>query len=103
MTEMALNGSQQSMPIDQAGHHTSNKHYKVVLENVTQEKKRLRIEVRAKREREVSSLTYLQDAYTDLPPRGYAFVPIGYPDVTEYCKEVCSQRGDVVYAVTVHS
>ncbi|KAF2829431.1 hypothetical protein CC86DRAFT_286796 [Ophiobolus disseminans] len=52
------------------------KPYKIVLEAVTQEKKRLH-----------STLTYASNA-----PKGFGFVPAGHPEFTEWCKEQCRQR-----------
>ncbi|KAF2708926.1 hypothetical protein K504DRAFT_408226 [Pleomassaria siparia CBS 279.74] len=51
------------------------KPYKVVLEAVTQERKKLH-----------SFTTYRENA-----PPGYVFVPVGHPDLTEYCKDRCRE------------
>ncbi|EON61112.1 hypothetical protein W97_00323 [Coniosporium apollinis CBS 100218] len=65
--------------------HAKKKPYKVVLESVTQEKKKLR-----------TSLSYNAQA-----PVGYTFVPAGTPDLTAYCKEVCRKRNLNVFIVSV--
>ncbi|USP76020.1 hypothetical protein yc1106_03294 [Curvularia clavata] len=61
------------------------KPYKVVLEAVTQEKRRLH-----------SILTYTSNA-----PTGFGFIPAGYPEFTEWCKEQCRQRNLDVHIVSV--
>ncbi|RMZ72720.1 Coiled-coil domain-containing 25 [Pyrenophora seminiperda CCB06] len=58
--------------------------YKIVLEAVTQEKKRLH-----------SILTYASNA-----PSGFGFVPAGHPEFTEWCKEQCRQRNLDVHIVS---
>lgn len=65
--------------------HRKKKPYKVILESVTQEKKKLR-----------SAISYNAQA-----PPGYAFVPAGHPDLTEKCKELCRTRGLEVHVVSV--
>ncbi|KAF2739060.1 hypothetical protein EJ04DRAFT_421381, partial [Polyplosphaeria fusca] len=60
------------------------KGYKVLLEAVTAEKKKLR-----------SKTTYSEAA-----PPGYTFVPIGYPDLSEHCRETCRRRKLDVYIVS---
>ncbi|KAF2658778.1 hypothetical protein K491DRAFT_592509 [Lophiostoma macrostomum CBS 122681] len=61
------------------------KGYKVMMEVVEQEKKKLR-----------SVPTYTADA-----PPGYMFVPLGYhSDLTEYCKERCRKRNLPVHVVS---
>ncbi|KAJ4353019.1 hypothetical protein N0V95_003737 [Ascochyta clinopodiicola] len=61
-----------------------NKPYKIVLEAVTQEKKKLH-----------SILTYASNA-----PQGFGFVPAGHPEITEWCKEQCRQRNLDVHIVS---
>ncbi|KAI0590177.1 DUF2293 domain-containing protein [Pyrenophora tritici-repentis] len=58
--------------------------YKIVLEAVTQEKKKLH-----------SILTYASNA-----PDGFGFIPAGHPEFTEWCKEQCRQRNLDVHIVS---
>ncbi|KAE8841719.1 hypothetical protein PTNB73_06089 [Pyrenophora teres f. teres] len=58
--------------------------YKIVLEAVTQEKKKLH-----------SILTYASNA-----PEGFGFIPAGHPEFTEWCKEQCRQRNLDVHIVS---
>ncbi|EMD95726.1 hypothetical protein COCC4DRAFT_183428 [Bipolaris maydis ATCC 48331] len=60
------------------------KPYKIVLEAVTQEKKKLH-----------SILTYASNA-----PTGFGFIPAGHPEFTEWCKEQCRQRNLDVHIVS---
>ncbi|KAF1839482.1 hypothetical protein BDW02DRAFT_486979 [Decorospora gaudefroyi] len=60
------------------------KPYKILLEAVTQEKKRLH-----------SILTYTSNA-----PSGFGFIPAGHPEFTEWCKEQCRQRNLDVHIVS---
>ncbi|KAH6882790.1 hypothetical protein BKA58DRAFT_373930 [Alternaria rosae] len=60
------------------------KPYKIVLEAVTQEKKKLH-----------SILTYASNA-----PAGFGFIPAGHPEFTEWCKEQCRQRNLDVHIVS---
>ncbi|KAL5118131.1 hypothetical protein ACEQ8H_003966 [Pleosporales sp. CAS-2024a] len=60
------------------------KPYKIVLEAVTQEKKKLH-----------SILTYASNA-----PKGFGFIPAGHPEFTEWCKEQCRQRNLDVHIVS---
>ncbi|KAI9727477.1 MAG: hypothetical protein M1828_006419 [Chrysothrix sp. TS-e1954] len=60
------------------------KPYKVVLESVTQEKKKL------------NSLV----SYSSRAPPGFTFVPIGAPEITEYCKELSRKQERDVYIVS---
>jgi hypothetical protein len=61
------------------------KPYKILLEAVTQEKKKLH-----------SILTYASNA-----PTGFGFIPAGHPEFTEWCKEQCRQRNLDVHVVSV--
>ncbi|KAF1814184.1 hypothetical protein P152DRAFT_471969 [Eremomyces bilateralis CBS 781.70] len=67
--------------------HTQRKKkpYKIVLEHVTQEKKKLQ-----------SIISYNANA-----PPGYTFVPTGAPELTARCKELCRKRGLDVHVVSV--
>ncbi|OJJ49526.1 hypothetical protein ASPZODRAFT_58735 [Penicilliopsis zonata CBS 506.65] len=58
--------------------------HKVVMETVTQEKKKLR-----------SVLSFEAKA-----PPGYTFIPAGNPQLTTACKEMCRNDGLKVFAVT---
>ncbi|GFF49781.1 LOW QUALITY PROTEIN: hypothetical protein IFM46972_08886 [Aspergillus udagawae] len=62
---------------------TLRKH-KVILESITQEKKKLR-----------SVISFEAKA-----PPGYTFIPAGNPQLTGACKELCRKDGLKVYAVT---
>ncbi|KAL9090868.1 MAG: hypothetical protein Q9165_005076 [Trypethelium subeluteriae] len=60
--------------------------YKVLYENVTQTKKKLRSAI----------------SHHVRSPNGYTFVPAGkYPDLTETCKEFSRKKGAKVYVVSV--
>ncbi|KAL9048912.1 MAG: hypothetical protein Q9162_007486 [Coniocarpon cinnabarinum] len=59
----------------------ASKPYKIIMENVTQERKPLEI----------------LDARRGAVPRDYAFVPYGFPAITEYCKDTCRRQGVPVY------
>ncbi|KAL5422706.1 hypothetical protein PMIN07_012424 [Paraphaeosphaeria minitans] len=60
------------------------KPYKIVLEAITQEKRKLK-----------SSLTY-----HDAAPPGFGYIPVGHPEITEWCKEQCRQRNLDVHIVS---
>lgn len=60
------------------------KPYKILLEAVTQEKRKLQ-----------SILTY-----HDRAPEGFGYIPVGYPEITEWCKEQCRQRSLDVHIVS---
>ncbi|KAF5860844.1 hypothetical protein ETB97_000996 [Aspergillus alliaceus] len=62
---------------------TTRKH-KVIMESVTQEKKKLR-----------SVISFEAKA-----PPGYTFIPAGNPQLTSACKELCRKDGLKVFAVT---
>ncbi|KAK7527009.1 uncharacterized protein IWZ02DRAFT_372439 [Phyllosticta citriasiana] len=66
--------------------HKRKKPYTVVLESVTQKKKKLRI----------------ADSFEQNAPNGYTFVPIGNVDLTEQCKEFCRKKGLKAYNVSTH-
>ncbi|KAF1939068.1 hypothetical protein EJ02DRAFT_353085 [Clathrospora elynae] len=76
---------QRSITFDQSRAAIKKKKpYKIVLEAVTQEKKKLH-----------SILTYASNA-----PIGFGFVPAGHPEITEWCKEQCRQRNLDVHIVS---
>ncbi|KAH7116063.1 hypothetical protein B0J11DRAFT_539080 [Dendryphion nanum] len=77
-------GAHGSSALDRTKAARKKKPYKVVMEVVTQEKKKLR-----------SVMTYTANA-----PSGYTFVPLGNPDLTEYCKETCRRRNLTAHIVT---
>jgi len=82
----AQHAPQRSVAFDeQRAAHPKKKPYKIVLEAVTQEKKKLH-----------SILTYASNA-----PTGFGFIPAGHPEVTEWCKEQCRQRNLDVHIVSV--
>ncbi|KAE8366675.1 hypothetical protein BDV27DRAFT_124955 [Aspergillus caelatus] len=66
-----------------AAQRAARKH-KVVMESVTQEKKKLR-----------SVISFEAKA-----PPGYTFIPAGNPQLTSACKEICRKDGLNVFAVT---
>ncbi|KAF7595740.1 hypothetical protein BBP40_004871 [Aspergillus hancockii] len=66
-----------------AAQRTARKH-KVIMESVTQEKKKLR-----------SVISFEAKA-----PPGYTFIPAGNPQLTSACKELCRKDGLKVFAVT---
>jgi len=81
----AQHAPQRSVAFDeQRAAHPKKKPYKIVLEAVTQEKKKLH-----------SILTYASNA-----PTGFGFIPAGHPEVTEWCKEQCRQRNLDVHIVS---
>lgn len=67
-----------------AAQRAARKH-KVIMESVTQEKKKLR-----------SVISFEAKA-----PPGYTFIPAGNPQLTSACKEICRKDGLKVFAVTV--
>ncbi|OCL06017.1 hypothetical protein AOQ84DRAFT_297813 [Glonium stellatum] len=76
--------AQPSRSLNRATTTRRKKPYKILLESVTQEKKKLH-----------SAISY--DAHA---PAGYSFVPAGTPDLTEYCKDLCRKRGLVAHIVS---
>lgn len=70
--------------LDRARTVRKKKPYKILLEAVTQEKKKLR-----------SVMTYRPD-----PPTGYMYVPLGNRDITEFCKEKCRERNREAHIVS---
>ncbi|KAF2855697.1 hypothetical protein T440DRAFT_161195 [Plenodomus tracheiphilus IPT5] len=81
----AQHAPQRSIALEkQRAAHLKKKPYKIVLEAVTQEKKKLH-----------SILTYASNA-----PTGFGFIPAGHPEVTEWCKEQCRQRNLDVHIVS---
>ncbi|KAE8321040.1 hypothetical protein BDV39DRAFT_25294 [Aspergillus sergii] len=66
-----------------AAQRAARKH-KVIMESVTQEKKKLR-----------SVISFEAKA-----PPGYTFIPAGNPQLTSACKEICRKDGLKVFAVT---
>ncbi|EGE08276.1 hypothetical protein TEQG_07204 [Trichophyton equinum CBS 127.97] len=58
--------------------------HKIILESITQEKKKLRIAI----------------SFETKPPPGYTFIPAGNPVFTNGCKELCRKDGYKVYTVS---
>ncbi|EFQ98946.1 hypothetical protein MGYG_01959 [Nannizzia gypsea CBS 118893] len=58
--------------------------HKIILESITQEKKKLRIAI----------------SFETKPPPGYTFIPAGNPEFTNGCKELCRKDGYKVYTVS---
>ncbi|KAL5363062.1 hypothetical protein BJX96DRAFT_112350 [Aspergillus floccosus] len=66
-----------------AAHKTARRH-KVIMESITQEKKKLR-----------SVISFEAKA-----PPGYTFIPAGNPQLTTACKELCRKDGLKIFAVS---
>ncbi|KAG2414146.1 hypothetical protein HFD88_003337 [Aspergillus terreus] len=66
-----------------AAHKTARRH-KVIMESITQEKKKLR-----------SVISFEAKA-----PPGYTFIPAGNPHLTTACKELCRKDGLKIFAVS---
>ncbi|PVH95682.1 hypothetical protein DM02DRAFT_141572 [Periconia macrospinosa] len=60
------------------------KDFKIVLEAVTERKRKL----------------HTVATYVDRPPKDYGFVPVGFGEFTDWCKEQCRQRGRDVHIVS---
>ncbi|KAB2579511.1 hypothetical protein DBV05_g2057 [Lasiodiplodia theobromae] len=72
-------------PAKQQPHKRRKKNaYKVVLESVTQKRKKLRL-----------TATFDQQA-----PPGYTFIGFGNAKLTAQCKEFCRKRGELAYSVS---
>ncbi|KAF2747684.1 hypothetical protein M011DRAFT_401675 [Sporormia fimetaria CBS 119925] len=80
----AHKGAQVAPFSDHAKPLRKKKPYKVVMEMVTQEKKKLHTKM----------------AYSVEPPRGYSFVELGDRDLTEYCREQCRKQNLVFHVVS---
>jgi hypothetical protein len=98
----AHSGAHGHSTLDRARAVRKKKLYKVVMEVVTQEKKKLQSIVRgmlapvSDPQADVLQMSYNADA-----PHGYTFVPLGNRDLTEYCKERCRKRNLEVHIVSV--
>jgi hypothetical protein len=46
-------------------------------------------------------LTFFQLTYHDEAPPGFGYIPVGHPEMTEWCKEQCRQRNLDVHIVSV--
>jgi hypothetical protein len=79
------------------------KPYKIVLEAVTQEKKKLHSIVGGLFVVRALKLTSTQLTYASNAPDGFGFVPAGNPEFTEWCKEQCRQRNLDVHIVSVRA
>ncbi|KAL1629086.1 hypothetical protein SLS56_005640 [Neofusicoccum ribis] len=75
-----------SSPTKQLPHKRRKKNgsYKVILESVTQKRKKLR----------------LSATFDPHPPPGYTFVEFGNAKLSAQCKEFCRKRGEPAYAVS---
>jgi hypothetical protein len=84
------------------GHVKSRKH-KVVIESVTQEKKKLRQVVSWATFNSVLSanMQLTQLSFTARPPPGYTFIPAGHPELTAAMKEFARKGNHKIYAVSV--
>ena len=84
---------------------SKNQKHKVVLESVTQEKKKLRQVVSHKKE--VFSVHVLiidfapKITFNAKPPLGYTFIPAGNPELTNALKEASRKNNAEVFTVTV--
>ncbi|KAF2265853.1 hypothetical protein CC78DRAFT_532218 [Lojkania enalia] len=84
MTRRSHLGANRSTKLDRPRAASKRKPYKILLEAVTQERKKLQ-----------SVLTYTAHA-----PPGYSYVPVGHPDLTEYCKDYCRKHNLDVHIVS---
>jgi hypothetical protein len=84
-------------------HPLKSRKHKVVIESVTQEKKKLRTVV----SRDVSGTALTTDvqfvklSFTARPPPGYTFIPAGHPELTAAMKEFARKGNHQIYAVSV--
>jgi hypothetical protein len=83
---------------------SKQRRHRVVLESVTQEKKKLRSVVSALSASECCT-TYLrpfvQFTFEAKPPPGYTFIPAGNPELTNALKDFAREEGYKIFAVTV--
>lgn len=92
--------------LDRARTVRKKKPYKILLEAVTQEKKKLRSVVSDPSDFSATQCKYLtaaQMTYRPDPPTGYMYVPLGNRDITEFCKEKCRERNREAHIVSVRS
>ncbi|CAI6332570.1 unnamed protein product [Periconia digitata] len=71
-------------PRDRQRSVRKKKDFKVVLEAVTEQKRKL----------------HTVSTYVDRPPKGYGFIPVGFGEFTDWCREQCRQRGRDVHIVS---
>lgn len=75
--------------------------HKVIMESVTQEKKKLRSVVCIPCFEMSSSILINQICFEAQAPSGYTFIPAGNPQLTTACKERCRKEGLQIHAVSV--
>ncbi len=80
----------------------SRKH-RVVLESVTQEKKKLRtvVSISSLMLHDSTNMPLVQLSFTARPPPGYTFIPAGHPELTSAMKEFARKGNHEIYAVSV--
>jgi hypothetical protein len=84
-------------------HPVKSRKHRVVIESVTQEKKKLRTVV----SRDASNIALTTDvqsmqlSFTASPPPGYTFIPAGHPELTAAMKEFARKGNHQIYAVSV--
>ncbi|CAG8302559.1 unnamed protein product [Penicillium salamii] len=74
--------------------------HKVIMESVTQEKKKLRSVVCIPCFEMSSSILINQICFEAQAPSGYTFIPAGNPQLTTACKERCRKEGLQIHAVS---
>lgn len=77
--------------------------YKVILESITQEKKKLYTVVcgRFRHTGTAKVLTMRKISFEAEAPPGYTFIPAGNPHLTNRCKELSREHGVKVLIVSV--
>ena|SRR2546421_6339148 len=86
-------------------HTVKSRKHKVVIESITQEKKKLRTTVSGVTP-EAAIITddgAVQLSFTATPPSGYTFIPAGHPELTAALKEFARKGNHQIYAVSVSS
>ena len=84
-------------------HTVKSRKHKVVIESITQEKKKLRTTVSgiASETALITDERALQLSFTATPPAGYTFIPAGHPELTAALKEFARKGNHQIYAVSV--
>lgn len=101
-TKRVVKPTTQAAVFDKPSKPSPSDGYKVFFEQVAAEKKKLRLSVRSRYPNVlpdvINPADCLQDVTNPRPPRGFAFLAIGHPDLAAYCKEV-SRRTDVPVSI----
>ena len=84
-------------------HLVKSRKHKVVIESVTQEKKKLRTTVSGCTAETafIADMRAVQLSFTVKPPPGYTFIPAGHPELTAALKEFARKGNHQIYAVSV--